>query len=107
MASLNEIQTSVARQIQMSEPLKQLTASQLLDFAVTGLNEEAGEVSGLCCREIYKKKDISTEWWTEELGDVLWYLVAAAWAKGLSLEDIWKYNEAKLIERYGEFRERG
>ena len=78
----------------------------LQSFAVMGLNEEAGEVAGLACRECYKDIGMSREKWTEELGDVLWYLTAATIAKGLTLEELWQYNIKKLGERYGECREK-
>ena len=107
MATLSEVQSSVALQIKLSKPIAKLSPEVLLNFAVTGLNEEAGEVSGLLCREIYKNIDISSDWWIEELGDVLWYLAAAASVKGFTLDQIWEYNIAKLKERYGEFREHG
>ena len=39
----------------------------------------------------------------EELGDVLWYLIAVAQEKGLTLDEIFMYNQIKCTERYGEF----
>lgn len=71
-----------------------------------GLNEEAGEVAGLACRECWKKIPMPRYKWLEELGDVLWYLTAATMAKGLTLEELWQYNVEKLEGRYGELRER-
>ena len=76
----------------------------LQSFAVMGLNEEAGEVAGLACRECYKKMQLPREKWLEELGDVLWYLTAATLAKGLTLEELWQYNTSKLEERYGKLK---
>lgn len=73
----------------------------ILGFAVSGLNEEAGEVSGLECRECYKETPMPREKWVEELGDTLWYLTAAAMAKGITLEELFKYNVKKLEDRYG------
>ena len=78
----------------------------LQSFAVMGLNEEAGEVAGLACRECYKDIAMPRYKWLEELGDVLWYLTAATMAKGLTLEELWQYNVEKLEGRYGELRER-
>ena len=37
----------------------------------------------------------------EELGDVLWYVTAAAACKGYTLEDLYNYNVKKLEDRYG------
>lgn len=77
----------------------------LQSFAVMGLNEEAGEVAGLACRECYKEIGMPRYRWLEELGDVLWYLTAATMAKGLTLEDLWNYNVEKLEGRYGELKQ--
>lgn len=102
---VHDMEIDVCKQIQMSPQLSKLDASQALQFAVTGLNEEAGEVAGLLCREIYKQKDIPDEKWLEELGDVLWYLIASAHAKGMTLEDLFHYNKKKLEARYYELRQ--
>lgn len=77
----------------------------LQSFAVMGLNEEAGEVAGLACRECYKHIGMPRDKWLEELGDVLWYLTAVVISKGMTLEEIFNYNLTKLEERYGKFRE--
>lgn len=77
----------------------------LQSFAVMGLNEEAGEVAGLACRECYKGFLMPRYRWLEELGDVLWYLTAATVAKGLTLEELWNYNVEKLEGRYGELQQ--
>ena len=106
MAMVN-VENHVRNDITNSPKLKELSAKQLLCFGVTGLNEEAGEVAGLLCREVYKKAEMPQEKWIEELGDVLWYLIAATIAKGLTLEQLWEYNVSKLKERYGENHARG
>lgn len=98
---MSHIEEGVKRQIEKAPKLNSLSKEDLLCFAVTGLNEEAGEVAGLLCREVYKRVNMPEEKWVEELGDVLWYLSAAAMAKGLTLEDLWQYNQKKLGERYG------
>lgn len=108
-----EIEAYVMKQIEMSPKLKKMVTSQtekgeypnLQSFAVMGLNEEAGEVAGLACRECYKAIGMPRYKWLEELGDVLWYLTAATTAKGLTLEELWQYNVEKLEGRYGELRE--
>lgn len=100
-----ELEKYVAKHIELSPKLSQLSLEQKLCFAVTGLNEEAGEVAGLLCREVYKKADMPQYKWLEELGDVLWYLIAACNAKGITLEELWQYNVEKLEGRYGELKE--
>ena len=109
-----EIEAYVAKQIKLSPKLRSMMDEQidknefpaLQSFAVMGLNEEAGEVAGLACRECWKKILMPRYKWLEELGDVLWYLTAATMAKGLTLEELWQYNVEKLEGRYGELRER-
>ena len=75
--------------------------SKLLNFACLGLAEEAGEVAGLATRELWKQMPQKPEHWLEELGDVLWYLTAAAACRGYTLEDLYNYNVKKLEDRYG------
>ncbi len=99
---LADVQAEVMRQVQLSDKLSKLSTEELMCFGVTGLNEEAGEVAGLLCREVYKKQQLPHDKWYEELGDVLWYLAVAAHAAGCSLEQLWDYNVNKLQERYPE-----
>ena len=69
--------------------------------AVFGLTSEAGEVAGLATRELWKQIPQDADRWLEELGDVLWYVTAAAACRGYTLEDLYNYNVKKLEERYG------
>lgn len=113
-----EIEAYVRKQVDLSPKLSRMLRSVkssetnmpeyplLQSFAVMGLNEEAGEVAGLACRECWKDLPMPRYKWLEELGDVLWYLTAATMAKGLTLEELWQYNVEKLEGRYGELRER-
>ena len=97
-----ELEAYIKKSLANSPKLRGLTEEQMLCFAVTGLNEEAGEVAGLLCREVYKKADMPEYKWLEELGDVLWYVAEAASALGLKLSDIAQYNVDKLRKRYPE-----
>lgn len=99
--NIRKVEEHIRGQIADSDPLRELDTKQLLCFGVTGLNEEAGEVAGLLCREVYKNREMDKELWLEELGDVFWYLVVITMSKGLTLEDLWKYNTEKLERRYG------
>lgn len=103
---MRNVEASVKKQIELSPKLSKLNKEDMLCFAVTGLNEEAGEVAGLLCREVYKSVNMPHEKWLEELGDVMWYLTAALMAKGITFQDLWNYNTKKLEERYGELREK-
>lgn len=100
----NELEAYIKKSIKNSPKLNQLSEERVLCFAVTGLNEEAGEVAGLLCREVYKKADMPEYKWLEELGDVLWYLIATTISKGMTLEELWQYNVEKLEGRYGELQ---
>lgn len=101
-----EIESYVRKSVEVSPKLSALSPEDMLCFGVTGLNEEAGEVAGLLCREVYKKNAMPEYKWLEELGDVLWYLTAATIARGLTLEDLWNYNVQKLDDRYGDERQK-
>ena len=108
----HEIEEYVRKSIEQSPKLQHMLTPglgrekhpNLQSFAVMGLNEEAGEVAGLACRECCKGICMPTNKWLEELGDVLWYLTAATIAKGFTLEEMWQYNVEKLEGRYGELR---
>lgn len=97
-----EMELSFCRQLHNSD-LCRMTGTSSLSHAVCGLTEEAGEVAGLLKREVFRSKPVARERWVEELGDVLWYLIATAHEKGIRLDDIFMYNQTKLTERYGEF----
>lgn len=103
MSTLAEVQDEISRQIQRDYGNKDYNYRCIL--CVMGLTEEAGEVAGLMKRVIRgTPKDIeraTLEAFMEELGDVLWYLVACCESQGISLEDVWLYNIQKLKERYG------
>lgn len=103
---MSDVEASIRKQIALSPKLSKLNREDMLCFAVTGLNEEAGEVAGLLCREAYKSVNMPHEKWLEELGDVLWYLSAALMAKGITFQELWDYNTKKLEARYGELREK-
>lgn len=99
MTNLHDVQESVRRQLENSSWFGQ-DATVDLTHAVLGVAEEAGELAGLCKRVCFRSKERSDEEWIGEMGDVLWYLVAAATIKGFDLESVWQYNCAKLEERH-------
>ena len=65
-----------------------------------GLVGEAGEVSEPIKKLLRSGIQPSRDRMVEELGDVLWYVVAVAHDFGLSLEEIATANVAKLAKRY-------
>lgn len=103
--TLRGVQEEVARQVDRDYPARNQISLQSL--VCLGLAEEAGEVAGLMKRRLrcHDDKDVersSQEHFIEELGDVLWYLTATCQMFGLTLDQIWKYNNKKLQKRYGE-----
>lgn len=78
-----------------------------LSYALLGLTNEAGEVAGKL-KKVWRDKGgiIDSEaanGIAAELGDVFWYIAAAATELGFSLEEIAGDNLAKLFSR----KERG
>lgn len=78
-----------------------------LSYAVLGLSNEAGEVAGKL-KKIWRDNDgvltvEGAEDIAKELGDVIWYIAAAATEIGYSMEEIAEANLAKLFSR----KERG
>lgn len=106
MYSVSEIEKEIERQVVRDLGHKDIRVLQ--SMFVAGLAEEAGEVAGLhkrVLRDHVDKNDRERsrrEAWIDELGDVLWYLTALAIVKGITLEEIWSHNIAKLKERYDE-----
>lgn len=76
-------------------------ARRLANFGM-GLAGEAGEVCDALKKHLYHGHALSREALTEELGDVLWYVVALANTLDLPLEAIVRTNIAKLQARYPE-----
>lgn len=93
--TLDDLQSDIVRQMALMQDVPSL------EHVVCGLCEEAGEVSGLLKRQSFKAQTQPLERWVDELGDVLWYLVAVASVLGVSLEEVFNYNKKKLEDRYG------
>lgn len=104
MVSLAEIQTEIGRQIVRDYDSRPIDEVKLMVHL--GLAEEAGEVAGLMKRVLrnFPKDRVATskENFTDELGDVLWYLTACCISHDITLEEVWEYNKKKLKKRYGE-----
>lgn len=74
-----------------------------MDLAVNGLTGEAGEVSDLWKKIKFHGKELSPELkdnMISELGDVCWYLMQAAKAMDVTIEEIITRNIAKLQKRH-------
>ncbi len=74
-----------------------------LDHAITGLTGEAGEVADVWKKIKYMGLEYNAETHdklVKELGDVCWYLMSAATALGVPLEEIINRNIEKLKARH-------
>lgn len=76
-----------------------------LFYAFLGLTNESGECAGKIKKLVRDHESIAQgldekrEDIVDELGDVLWYLSACCDELGVTLEDIAKRNNAKLLDR--------
>ena len=74
-----------------------------LDHAITGLTGEAGEVADVWKKVKYMGLEYNAETkekMIKELGDVCWYLMSAATALNIPLDEIIKRNIEKLKARH-------
>ena len=74
---------------------------QLLHAAL-GLSTESGELLDCFKKHIYYGKPLDVTNIIEELGDACWYISLALSAIGMSWEDLFAINIAKLRSRYPE-----
>ena len=83
----------------LSEEIKDHKNDEL-NLAALGLAGEAGQFADAWKKVHYHKHNINIDQLSLELGDILWYIVVAAKALDLTLEDIAKLNIKKLSTRY-------
>lgn len=74
--------------------------NRLLNAAV-GISCESGELLNLVKKMVFYDRPVANTNLIEELGDVLFYLTWILNELNVSLEDIVKYNVAKLELRWG------
>lgn len=67
-----------------------------------GLATEAGEVLDALKKHIFYGKPLDVVNFTEEVGDLFWYMALGCDEVGANFEDIMERNIAKLKARYGE-----
>lgn len=70
------------------------------EHAAFGLVTEAGEILDVFKKFKYYGKAIDRVNLIEELGDVMWYCAIMSEAIGISFENVWETNIAKLKKRY-------
>lgn len=80
--------------------LKPMNHREQLVHCALGIVGEAGEVAELVKKQFAYNKDFAFSDMDEELGDVLFYLVAMAQHCGTNLDKIMQKNVAKLQQRY-------
>lgn len=70
--------------------------------AILGLSDEAGELAKALKARMFYDRDFDEVNLVEEAGDAMWYLAILLDALGVSWEDVWEKNIAKLKTRYPE-----
>lgn len=87
----------------VSEAKRTLPSMTLLEGitnAVLGLSGEAGECADMIKKMRYQGHPLEVRELILELGDVMWYVAAAATTLGMKLEDVGTRNIEKLRKRY-------
>lgn len=86
------------------------TENQMIQHAMIGICEEAGEVAGVIKQSLHYRKLVTkegleiTKALLEELGDLRWYIQALMQMFDISEQDILQHNANKLSKRYVELR---
>ncbi len=80
----------------------ELGEKEILLNSVMGLCGEAGEVIDHVKKHLCHGHELNKAHLIKELGDVAWYIAEAAYALGVSLEDVLTANIEKLKKRYPE-----
>jgi len=73
-----------------------------IEHAVMGIVTEAGELMDAVKKTKIYGKELDTVNLIEEAGDLMWYLAILSDDLGVSFEEIWQKNIAKLRKRYPE-----
>lgn len=76
--------------------------SDRVEHAIFGMVTESGELLDVIKKSKYYQKPVDRARLIEEVGDVMWYLAVFADAMGISFEEMWEKNLAKLKVRYPE-----
>ena len=67
--------------------------------AAMGLCTESAEFLDQMKKHIFYQKDLDEINLIEELGDLQWYTMLALHLLGVDLEEVWRRNRAKLLEK--------
>lgn len=71
-----------------------------LDNAIMGLCGEVGECADIVKKHRFQGHELDREHLIDELSDVCWYVALLATALDTPLENVMRYNIAKLMQRY-------
>lgn len=77
-----------------------LSNKELLVNGVMGMCGEAGECVDMVKKNLFQEHTLDREHMIKELGDVCWYVAITAKALGVTLDDVYEQNIAKLEKRY-------
>jgi NTP pyrophosphatase (non-canonical NTP hydrolase) len=73
-----------------------------IEHAIMGMVTESAELMAVIKKTKIYGKDLDKLGLIDEAGDVMWYLAILADELGVSFEDLWEKNVAKLTKRYPE-----
>jgi NTP pyrophosphatase (non-canonical NTP hydrolase) len=85
---------------EFQEAARRTMGSNNIACNALGLTGEAGEYADLIKKHLFHKHPLDKLKGAKELGDVLWYVAAAAENLGFSLSEIAQMNIDKLRARY-------
>ncbi len=77
-----------------------LTANEKQMNGLFGIIGEAGELMDLYKKHYFQNHDFCLDKITEELGDIIWYIVELCAGLNIELENVAKFNIDKLKKRY-------
>jgi NTP pyrophosphatase (non-canonical NTP hydrolase) len=89
--NLNEYQKETLRLV--------IPSAYNLEYLVSGLCGEAGEVASLYAKAVRDGHSVSRENLIKELGDVLWFIAVLSDVFGVSMESVATTNLDKLYKR--------
>lgn len=86
--------------MQTLNPVVAKDPGMLILMASLGIAGEAGEVADMQKKAMFHQHPLDRDEMIKELGDVLWYIAAAALALNTTLSEIAERNIHKLQDRY-------
>jgi len=79
---------------------QEFSTRELIDLAALGIAGESGEIIDIIKKHFYHKKELNRDHLTDELGDLMWYVISLALTLDISFDDILTRNVEKLNRRY-------